>query len=170
MTMEKSEKKALDFLKNGRKLDRKTLKHERTYSASPEKVFPKLCPSGELDWIEGWDCELVYTSTGYMEDDCIFTTPKTNVFGPGLWITTRYEPNEKLELVRIAEGLVVEHMRISLIDNRNGTCTCTWQITFTALNEAGNDLVNSLQDHDPVLMQATEGLEHYLKTGELLRG
>lgn len=170
MNTERSERKASEFLKKGKKLERASLRHEKTFAVAPEKIFPRLCPSGELDWIEGWDCDLIYTSTGYMEKDCIFTTPETNVFGPGLWINTRYEPNEKLELVRIVQGLVVEHMRIILIDNNDGTCTGIWNITHTAISDAGNAIVKSLPDHSLQLERLAEGLEYFLNTGELLIG
>jgi hypothetical protein len=143
-------------------------KYEKTFSFPPEKVFFQFCPTRELDWIEGWDCNLVYTSTGYVEEDCIFTTPETNLLGPGLWILTRYEPNRKLELVRIIEESVVLHFRINLINNNDGTSTGVWNLTFTALNESGNTIVESIPDGNPELERAIDGLEYFLKAGEMI--
>jgi hypothetical protein len=149
-------------------MKRKTQRAERTFQASPEKVFHQLCPTRELDWIEGWECDLLYTSTGYMEPDCIFSTPDSNVLGPGLWITTRYEPNRKLELVRTLGDMAVLHFRISVVDNRDGTCTGIWKLTFTAINERGNAFLDALPQESAELERAIDGLEHFLKTGTLL--
>ena len=168
MNTEKSKRKATEFLEKGTRLKRKTQEYEKTFPFPPEKVFHQFCPSRELDWIEGWDCDLVYTSTGYVEDDCIFTTPDTNSLGPGLWIFTRYEPNRKLELVRIINESVVIHFRIKLIDNNDGTSTGVWNLTFTALNESGNAMVESIPDNSPELQRAIDGLEYFLETGEMM--
>ena len=168
MNTERSKKKATEFLKSGKNLIRKTQNYEKTFTFPPEKVFLRFCPTRELDWIDGWDCDLVYTSTGYVEDDCIFTTPETNSLGPGLWIVTRYDPNRKLELVRIIGESVVLHFRINLINNNDGTSTGVWNLTFTALNESGNAIVESIPDNNPELERAIDGLEYYLKTGEMM--
>jgi hypothetical protein len=47
---------------------------------------------------------------------------------------------KKFELVRIIGDSVVIHFRINLKDNQNGTCTGVWDLTFTALNESGNQM------------------------------
>ena len=168
MNTEKSTRKATEFLKSGNTLKRKTQTYAKTFSFPPEKVFAQFCPARELDWIEGWDCDLVYTSTGYVEDDCIFTTPHTNSLGPGLWIFTRYEPNRRLELVRIIQDAVVVHFRINLIDNGNGTSTGRWHLTFTALNASGNAMVASMPDANPELERAIDGLAYFLENGEMM--
>jgi hypothetical protein len=167
LNTERSQRKAADFLKRGNLPKRKTQKYEKLFNYSPEKVFFQLCPSRELDWIEGWDCDLVYTSTGFVEEDCIFTTPDTNPLGPGLWIFTRYEPNRILELVRVIESALVIHLRIKLIDHGNGTCTGVWNLTFTALDESGDAMVEAIPDSSPEFERAIDGLDYFLKTGEL---
>ncbi len=169
MNIERSNNKATEFIKKGNNLKRKTQKYERTFNFPPEKVFFQFCPTRELDWIEGWDCDLVYTSTGYVEDDCIFTTPESNLLGPGLWIFTRYEPNKKLEIVRIIGESVVIHFRINLTNNNDGTSTGVWNLTFTALNESGNAIVESIPNNSPELEQAIDGLEYFLESGEMMK-
>jgi hypothetical protein len=169
MNTERSKNKALKFQKKGINVKRKTQRIEKTFNFPAEKVFFQFCPSRELDWIEGWDCDLVYTSTGYVEDDCIFTTPETNSLGPGLWIFTRYEPNKKIELVRIIEESVVIHFRINIVDNNDGTSTGVWNLTFTALNESGNAIVESMPDNNPEIERAIDGLEYFLEKGEMMK-
>ena len=170
MNTERSERKVRAFLKNRQYLRRKTVTVERTFSSSREDVFGQLCPARELDWIEGWDCELIYTSTGYVEEGCIFTTPGTNALGVGLWIITAHQPNEMLEAVTITDDSLVEHFTIRLTTNRDGTTTGVWNMTFTALNETGNGILESMPDDAPDLKRALDGLEHFLRTGDMLTG
>jgi len=49
------------------------LDHHEEIGATPEKIFPLLCPAAEYDWIENWDCELVFSRSGVNEEGCIFT-------------------------------------------------------------------------------------------------
>lgn len=142
---------------------------ERRFSFPPATVFAQLCPSRELDWIDGWDCDLVYTSTGYVERDCIFTTPEANSLGAGLWIVTGYEPDERLEVVTVTGDALVEHLTITLSGNEDGTCTGVWNMTFTALNDSGNGMIDSISSDAPELTRALDGLEHFLQTGNMLR-
>ena len=167
MNTERSRKKALEFLNNGPKYSRKVIKHKRHFSSPPEEVFPQFCPTRELDWIDGWDCDLLYTSTGYVEADCIFTTPERNGLGPGLWVFTDHKPNERLQIVRIIENSIVETFKIELKDNGDGTCVGLWTMMFTGINEKGSEFVAAMPDQIPQLEAATAGLEHFLNTGEM---
>lgn len=169
MNTERSEKKAREFLASGPKFARKIVTHRRQFSSPPEKVFQQLCPTRELDWIDGWDCDLLYTTTGYVEPDCIFSTQETNSIGPGLWIFTDYKPDERVQIVRIINNSIVESFSITLKDNGDGTCEGTWHMIFTGINEKGSEMVTAMPEEFPELGAATAGLEHFLNTGELLR-
>lgn len=169
MDTHRSRAKVEQFQQQGLKLRRKTQTFEKRFTHPPETVFYQFCPSRELDWIEGWDCQLVYTTTGVVEKDCIFTTDESNPIGPGLWVFCAYEPNEKLELVRIVKDAMVIHFRINLKDNRDGTSTGTWNLTFTALNESANAMVDAVPDDNPELVRAIDSLEYYLTNGRMMR-
>ena len=168
MNTQRSEKKASEFLKSGQPFQRKVQTYEKTFNFPPAKVFQQFCPTRECDWIDGWDCKLIYTSTGYMEPNCIFSTDESNLLGPGLWILTRYEPNERLEAVRIIEDSLVEHFWIDLKDNQNGTSTGIWTLIFTALNQKGNTILADMPDENPDLANAIAGLEYFLKNSEMM--
>ena len=40
---------------------------ELHFDAPPDRVFPLLCPVREYDWIDGWECRMVYAETGVAE-------------------------------------------------------------------------------------------------------
>jgi hypothetical protein len=168
MDTERSDRKAASFLRGGKVRESKTQTYERRFSFPPEIVFPQLCPSRELDWIPGWDCDLVHTSTGYAEDGCVFSTPATNALGDGIWVFTHYQPDQLVEVVRVG-GSTVTHLRITLVDHHDGACTGIWNLRITALNGDGNEVVASRPDHEPGFEKMLDGLEHFLRTGRMLR-
>ena len=170
MNTERSRKRAAEYLATGNKLKRRKLKLERKFNHSIDKVFHQLCPTREYDWIQGWECDLLFTSTGFVEKDCIFSTSETNSVGPGLWIFTGYELNEKVEIVRIIGDMMVLHLRIFLEENAEGSCTGNWDLTFTAIKEEGNSLIESLEVVEEKFVRAIDGLEFFLDKGELLVG
>jgi len=59
---------------NSFKARRVAHEYTQTNPASPEKVFPLLCPVREADWIPGWRYTLIYSDSGVAELGCIFTT------------------------------------------------------------------------------------------------
>lgn len=137
--------------------------------ASPEKVFPLLCPTREYDWIETWKCDLIFSRSGFAELDCVFAT-----HFPGdekeIWIVDRYEPNALIQFIRTCSSRVIRYS-IQLTDNGNGTTSAKWEQTITALTDAGNSFAAGLADGDfslkiKVLEQM---LNHYLSTGEMLK-
>ncbi len=150
------------FLDTGPPRARTTHVQTHKFSSPAQALFSQLCPARELDWIDGWQCELVHTSTGYMEADCVFTTPESNVFGPGIWICTRYEPPVLVELVRVQADVLIEHIRIELIDHGDGTCTGTWRLLFSSLSEQGDAIVRRLAKESEDLGHALSSLDAFV--------
>ena len=82
----------------------KPIRASRTYTqhlaATPENVFPLLCPVREKDWIEDWNPVVVISQTGIAESDCVFITPASP--DDAIWYITRHEPaNGFVEMVKI---------------------------------------------------------------------
>ena len=168
MDTHRSERMADDFLARNQPYKRKVVVVEKRFTATPEVVFKQLCPTREADWIDGWTADLIWTTTGYAEPDCIFTTPDTNVAGPGLWVFTRMEPDKLVEFVRLIDRNVVEQARIDVVAREDGTCTGIWTVKFTALNTAGNTMVDAIGEADQksLLPKVLSGLEHFVTTGK----
>jgi len=49
-------------------------KHTILLHGKPEVLFPLLCPVREYEWIEPWKCDMIYSDSGFAEQDCIFQT------------------------------------------------------------------------------------------------
>ena len=137
--------------------------------ATPDKVFPLLCPTREYEWIENWKCRIVHSKSGFAEQDCVFITDFPNE-GEDVWVVSVYRPNEEIQFVRF-NGRRVIRFRITLTDNGDGTTTAEWTQMFTGLNEDGNRLVGSVTDegYRQRILERERQLNHYLTTGEMLR-
>ncbi|MGD9675877.1 MAG: hypothetical protein AB7V19_04240, partial [Candidatus Bipolaricaulia bacterium] len=132
------------------------------------EIFSLLCPTREYDWIPTWDCELVFTDTGYAESSCIFTT-RSDEDGLATWVCTRYEPNDEVEYVRFSADLVLR-LRIRVCQGSDGRIINTWQSQLTALTDRGDAYIDSLA-HKPPQEAPHAGalrlIEHYVTTGEM---
>jgi hypothetical protein len=144
---------------------RKSYSFSGTWEATPDEIFPLLCPAREADWIPGWDCDLVYTKSGLAEDNCIFKTDESCSVGEGLWMFIGYEVNDYIEFVRMNDN-VVTRARVTVTDNQNGTVSATWDVLLTGLTEQGNaevEKANSASSAGLLKM-----VDHYLKTGKAI--
>jgi hypothetical protein len=137
----------------------------QSFPATAEEVFVQLCPTREADWIPGWDCELVFTDSGYAEKHCVFRTDEAGVAGPGVWVMSHVEPPRLLEIVRFLPAMVI-NLEITLTEKPGGTTDGVWKIAFTGLTEEGNRLIEQIpQDAYEGLLDT---LVHYLETGEMI--
>ena len=145
---------------------------ERTWMhrvpAPPSEVFPLLCPVREYDWIDGWDCEMVFSHSGVAEEGCVFT--RTDETGPAVWVVSRYEPDERIEFVITSPGSHVQHLAIRLQADGEGSLL-HWTRTVTTLAPAGESAVAALDDGswDGRMAGLERALQHYVTTGEMLR-
>ena len=134
---------------------------------SVEKVFPLLCPVREYEWIPHWSCEILYTSSGYAELGCAFTTDFKDVFGKETWVVSIYEPNKRIVFVRTGERRSTRYA-ITLNEEEGGVALL-WQHEMTSLNPAADELVAEHGAHlfrkQMVLLE--KQLNHYLNHGTI---
>ena len=140
-------------------------------SAPPEKVFPLLCPVREHEWLETWRASLVHSDSGVAEDDCVFL--QTEAEGAQrVWAVSRYEPRVGvIEFVAFTPGLHVMKLEVALFPEATGT-RAEWHRTLTALSADGARVLESLtEEASAATMARLEAqLDHYLRTGTMLRG
>jgi hypothetical protein len=161
----RSESLVEDFLQSEPKYKRKVYEFFGTFEATPEKIFPLLCPAREADWIPGWDAELIYTNSGYAEDKCVFRTNKSNPASEGLWMFTGFKVNEYVEFVKFKKDILI-HSEINLTPNEDGTTTTTWKTISTALSEEGNKEIEKISEnnHNTII----QVMDYYLKNGKII--
>ena len=151
----------------------KALRAIRSYTlhliAPRQAAFPLLCPTREYEWIDGWECGMIYSESGFAEANCIFTTHFPNQGGAEVWVVSHYEPDREIQFVRVNELRGIR-FSITLTDNGDGTTTAIWKQVATGLNEPGNEWIrNFSEDKFRQAVQIREKmLNHFLATHEML--
>lgn len=159
-----SDKKVKEWKAQGPKYLRGNITFSQKFEATPNVVFPMLCPTTEYDWMEGWHCEMIYSKSLYHEYNAIF---KTDYFGfPETWVVSSFEPNKAIEFVRVAEHLSIK-IEARIADHQDGTCTGSWTIYATALTTEGNEILKQMNPEEDPISILIDALAHYLKTDEM---
>ena len=141
---------------------RVTRTYTQTLVASPDVVFPLLCPVREADWIPGWDPLLVLSSSGVAEPDCVFVTAASPA--DAIWYVTRHEPAAGyVEMVKVSPGVTACRLTIRLRRTSEG-CEADVSYMHTSLGPQGDDFVRGFTEASYVrAMQQWEArLNHYL--------
>ena len=150
------------------KPNRATHTYRQKLHAPAVRVFPLLCPVRETKWADGWSPELVISSSGVAERDCVFITP--DKFGKAIWYITRHEPERWfVEMLRIVPGVTACRLEIQLSESADG-CFADVTYSHTSMGRAGDEFVATFTaDYYQRFMQAWEKeLNHFLKTGSRL--
>jgi len=151
----------------------------QTNLASPEKVFPLLCPVREADWIPGWQYDLIYSDSGVAELGCVFTTPNpaTSVrsgehsgkASETTWIVTDYDPAAfRIAYVWINPGMVITELRIQLTQGEEDTTRSHIRFRYTGLSADGNRQLTEYDRtwFDNKMRNWESAINHYLRVGK----
>lgn len=116
-----------------------TKEQQAIVHVAPDRLFPLLCPVREYDWIPDWRCDLVYSGSGVVEQDCIFITQFKDE-GPSVWITTLHDPaTRRVAFVRVISGKgMLKKLDIQVQEAEGGNSRLLWRESFTGLSKEGN--------------------------------
>ena len=104
--------------------------------APPHIVFPLLCPVREAEWANGWDPIRVWSASGFVEEDCVFTTPGEPA---AIWVVTRLDPDRFfVEMVKVTPGVTVCRLTIQLEATENGSAPMSATATPVSVLRATN--------------------------------
>ncbi len=143
--------------------------HTMVLEAAPEAVFPLLCPVRESDWIESWRCRMIYSQSGFAEQDCIFQTDFPKDGPTETWVVCRYEPPHLIEFVRVST-LRATRYTIMLHPIGGGKTEAEWRQVITGLTEEGDRLIEQEpgEAYRAQMEKLAEMLNHFLRTGRRL--
>ncbi len=151
------------------KPNRITQTYTQSINASPDKVFPLLCPVREKEWVDGWDPELVITESGFAEKGSIFKTK--NADEESLWIITKHDPvNYEIEMYIVNPGITVGKLEIKLHKDGNEKTKANIAYSYTSLSSSGDEFVNNYTEEKYADFMKTweEEMNHYLLTGKMI--
>ena len=152
---------------------RKPVRATRTFTqklaASPDRVFPLLCPVLEADWLEDWDPLVVFTNSGVAEPECVFMTKAAP--HPAIWFVTRHEPERGfVEMLKISPEVTACRLSIQLAAAGDG-CEALITYSHTSLGPRGDEFVAGFTEefYEGFMREWETRMNHYLKTGKALR-
>lgn len=146
----------------------------RTYkqinNAPPDVVFPLLCPVREKDWIDGWDYKMIFSKSGLIEKDCVFSTPHHGKEQTIWYVTVHDKENYTIEFIRVTPNEEVVKINIYLEDNGNGTTTTNITYQYTGLNETKNAWIKDELDMEfkENMIEWEKAINYYIEKGEKL--
>jgi hypothetical protein len=150
------------------------VKHSYTQSvsATPDNVFPLLCPVREHDWAPGWSTDWIISGSGLVEQECLFQTPpKAGAKDASIWIVTRHDPSAyEVEMYKVTPGQTIGKLAISLTEQGRTETRAQISYEFTSLGPDGDAFLdNFTTEWYEKFMQGWEtAINHYLRTGEQL--
>jgi hypothetical protein len=150
--------------------NRATHTYRQRLCASAARVFPLLCPVREIEWADGWLPELVISSSGIAERDCVFITPDKP--SKAVWYITRHEPeNWFVEMLKIVPGVTACRLEIQLTPNGD-ECFADVTYSHTSIGAAGDKFVAKFTaNFYQRFMQAWETeLNDFIKSGATSSG
>jgi len=103
--------------------------------ASPEVVFPLLCPELEREWVPGWDPTWILSTSGVAEEDCVFATDDEH--GQSVWIITDHRPSTYVRMYKLTPGLVLTRLDITLRPRGANATSADVNYCYTALSSEG---------------------------------
>lgn len=151
----------------------KTTRSYTQHIAAPaDEVFPLLCPVREMEWLEDFGCEIIYSESGLAEQGCVFRTQAPD--GPEtIWMMVQHDREKGVvDFVRVTEGLVATRLNIELEPTNNRTTNVHITYTFIPTSEEGATLVrtaHSAEAFNENLQWWERSMNHYLETGKMLR-
>ncbi|MCB0279259.1 MAG: hypothetical protein KDD94_07145 [Calditrichaeota bacterium] len=141
---------------------RKSFTYKQNLSANAKRVFPLLCPEMEKLWVDGWDYRMIYSKSGFAEQDCIFQTERER---KETWVISHFNPEElRIEFHKTDNTELQTHIKIQLEDLKSG-CSADVMYTYTGLNEKGNQFVAGFTEADYLNFMSIweNSLNKYLK-------
>ena len=151
------------------KAKREILSYTQSINAGPSEVFPLLCPRREYDWIKTWSCEIIYSDTGYAEDDCVFKTTSPSGDVDDIWVVCKYEKDKEIQFIRVDTFMAIR-FNITLTEQEDGSTKAEWVQIITALNEQGNRILHKMtpEIYAQTMSNIEKMLNHYLTNGTAL--
>jgi len=153
------------------KAKRITRTYRQTINGTPDKVFPLLCPVCEAEWLDGWQYEMIYSESGFVEEGAVFSTPHSGEEDT-VWVVTKHvQANRKVEFTRFTNNSRTCVLKISVISRDSISSFVDILYTYTAVSAAGNNFIDSFTEE--IFLEAVtfweKSMNYFLETGERLK-
>ncbi len=150
--------------------------HAEIIKRSPGKIFPLLCPVQEYNWIDQWDCEIIFSNREGIENNCIFKEYQSGpvLFDsdvPTYWIVSTYDiTNRRIQFVLMSDLVAISKIEVEVKKMGDGKSSVSWSMVITGICEEGNKHIGKSTRNKAKLYLTVLGkaLKHYCEKGEKL--
>jgi hypothetical protein len=141
-----------------------------TIDSAPDAIFPLLCPVREGEWVDGWIGRSVFSSSGYAEENGVFATEQSGEDDTIWFVTKRDSAMHEIEFVTFVPRVQVFRLFVRVIPVSASRSNISVRYVRTGISEAGNEFIrNSAAHFDTMMTDWERTLNHYIKTGKLLK-
>ena len=136
-----------------------------------DSAFPLFCPVRERDWLESWNLQNVFSTSGFAEPGCVFTSLDAN--GESTWIISQHDTAERtIQMVKFTPRFTACLLNISVASTSATRCEVTVSYSHAALSEKGADFVLAFSEalYAKIMSHWKGALDHYLENGSPLPG
>ena len=150
-------------------MKRVTHTYVQTNSATPETVFPLLCPVREAEWVPDWKYRLLYSKSGFAELGCVFATPNEDGTET-TWIVTEYKPSRSIAFAWFWPGMIATRLTINLMPHNGNHTKSSISYEYTALSEGGERELDTYNErwYAAKMEHWQTAINHYLETGTIV--
>jgi hypothetical protein len=149
----------------------KTFSYNQMNTGNIKEVFPLLCPVRERDWIDGWDCKMIYSISGLIEKNCVFIT-QLNKDKETIWHVTQYDKkNYRIEFLRVTpkENTVRINMQLEKINESYTKTYISYLYTLLENTQVEEKMSQIEQSFLNSMTHWEKAINYYLKTGKKLK-
>ena len=148
-----------------------TSEYRQKINATPEKVFPLLCPVREAEWLNGWQYNMIYSESGLVEEGAVFSTPYEGEVDT-VWIVTKHDSKtHEVEFTRFTHNSRTCLLKIAVKPKDKNSSYVDISYTYTSITPAGNDFIDNFTE--AVFLEAVtfweKSMNYFLETGERLK-
>jgi len=112
-------------------------------NATPQVVFPLLCPVREEDYLDAWVHEMIFSDSGVAERGCVFQTPTSDDHAC-TWIVTEHDPESgRLQFASVTPESHASMLDILVAAGPDEKSCVMFTYTHTAISERGRTFVKS---------------------------
>jgi hypothetical protein len=131
------------------------------------RVFPLFGPIREKDWAPGWEPQIVHPIGPQVAEGMVFTVDGGKD-GTAYWIITRYdEATHRIAYANVIPGYLFNRIEIECRAAGADQTDVTVTYQHTALNDAGNEFVATIDDamYAKKMAHWQHAIDHLLTTG-----
>jgi hypothetical protein len=148
-----------------------TKQYCQTIHATPDKVFPLLCPVREAEWLDGWQYTMIHSKSGLVEAGAVFKTSRHGE-PDTVWVVTKHDPsNLRVEFTRFTHQSRICILKIGVRPRYASGSYVDISYTYTGISPAGNQFIDEYTDEvfHTDMKHWEDSVNHFLQTGKKLK-